>query len=248
MLVQSLITLALSLASASVVSASPAKRSPGQVIYQCSVPNTVALTFDDGPYNYIYDIVNTLDDAGAKGTFFLNGNNYGCIYDKADGIKYAYDHGHQIASHTWSHAHLNTLNWDQLHDEFWRVELASMRITGAKPAFMRPPYGEFNDLVVAVANNRGQAVTIWDFDSGDSVGVSPADSKNRYNDVANNHPSTVLALNHETVASTAYDVLPYAIQRLQQAGYRLVTVAECMGQPAYQSVGSPEPRTGDWRC
>jgi len=35
-------------------------------------------------------------------------------------------------------------------------------------------------------------------------------------------------------------VLPYAISRLQGAGYRLVTVAECLGLPPYQSVGSPQ--------
>lgn len=39
----------------------------------------------------------------------------GCIYneDQAKRVKYAYDKGHQVASHTWSHAHLNTLTWDQ---------------------------------------------------------------------------------------------------------------------------------------
>jgi hypothetical protein len=37
----------------------------------------------------------------------------------------------------------------------------------------------------------------------------------------------------------SHQVLPYAIQRLQGAGYRLVTVAECLGMPAYQSVGNP---------
>ena len=28
-------------------------------------------------------------------------------------VKMAYDHGHQVASHTWSHAHLSELNWGQ---------------------------------------------------------------------------------------------------------------------------------------
>lgn len=39
----------------------------------------------------------------------------GCIYDQAnaDRVKYAYNHGHQLASHTWAHKDLTTLNWDQ---------------------------------------------------------------------------------------------------------------------------------------
>ncbi|CCO29970.1 carbohydrate esterase family 4 protein [Rhizoctonia solani AG-1 IB] len=42
-------------------------RAPAQVITKCTVPNTVALTFDDGPYSYIYDISKALVAAGAKG-------------------------------------------------------------------------------------------------------------------------------------------------------------------------------------
>jgi hypothetical protein len=43
------------------------------------------------------------------------GGQAGCIYneDQAKRVKYAYDKGHQVASHTWSHKDLNTLNWDQ---------------------------------------------------------------------------------------------------------------------------------------
>ncbi len=78
--------------------------------------------------------------------------------------------------------------------------------------------------------------------SGDSLGASAQESINRYDDVANQHPSSILALNHETIASTSEQVVPYAIQRLQQAGYRLVTLAECLGQQPYQWVGEPQTR------
>jgi len=39
------------------------------------------------------------------------------------------------------------------------------------------------------------------------------------------------------------DVLPYAIETLKGAGYRLVTIAECLGEEPYHSVGKPQPRT-----
>ena len=67
-----------------------------------------------------------------------------CIYNSAavDRVKYAYNSGHQIGSHTWAHKDLTTLTWDQsmpyqvlfsprlethvfihlVHDEMWRVE------------------------------------------------------------------------------------------------------------------------------
>jgi len=196
------------------------------------------------------DIVNTLNAAGAKATFFFNGNNYRCIYDSdsVDRVRTAYNSGHQVASHTWAHRDLTTLTWDQIHDEMWRVEQAVQRITGAYVAFMRPPYGNYNQLVLDASGVRGQGVVIWDLDSQDSLGASADTSKGVYNDVANRHPSTILPLNHETIETTAHQVLPYAIQRLQGAGYRLVTLAECLGLPAYQSVGAPSAPDANWHC
>ncbi|KDR68536.1 hypothetical protein GALMADRAFT_256778 [Galerina marginata CBS 339.88] len=228
-----------------------AKRAPAQVITKCTTPKTAALTFDDGPYVYLYDISKALSAAGAKGTFFFNGNNFGCIYDEdeAKRVKYAFDKGHQVASHTWSHAHLTNLTFDQLHHEFWLVEEALMKITGAYPAWARPPYGEYNDLVRQVAGSRGQNLVNWDFDSGDTWGISTQDQEKRYADLVNTHPSTILALNHEVKQQTAQVLLPYVIKTLQSAGYRLVTLSECLGGvPAYQRVAQPSARDASWTC
>lgn len=163
-------------------------------------------------------------------------------------MKFAYDAGHQIASHTWSHAHLTQLNRTQLQSEFSRLDDALRKIAGVTPAFMRPPYGEYNDLVLDVAGEHGETVAIWDFDSGDSLGLSADESNKRYDDAVRRHPSTILALNHEVHQSTVDQVLPHAIKVLKQAGYRLVTLADCVGKPAYQKVGSPSPRDASWKC
>ncbi|KAG6845260.1 hypothetical protein H0H87_011995 [Tephrocybe sp. NHM501043] len=233
-------TACLVLAAAAV----PQKRQLAQVITKCTVPNTAALTFDDGPWVYLYDVSKALVAANATGTFFFNGNNYECIYnaDEIKRVQYAYDKGHQVASHTWAHKDLTTLTWDQIHDEMWKVELALSRIVGVVPAFMRPPYGNYNDLVRQASAVRGQKVVIWDFDSGDSVGATVAESEASYDDLVRDHPSTVLALNHEVYETTAHQVLPYAIKKLQAAGYRLVSLAECLDMPAYQSVGIVSPQ------
>ncbi|RDB28972.1 hypothetical protein Hypma_014961 [Hypsizygus marmoreus] len=229
----------------------PEKRQTlAQVITRCTVPNTVALTFDDGPWVYAYDVSKALVAANATGTFFFNGNNYQCIYD-ADNVKrvkYVYDHGHQVASHTWGHKDLSTLTWDQIHDEMWRVELALTKILGVVPAFMRPPYGSYNNLVRQASYVRGQKVVIWDFDSQDSVGASVSQSKALYDQIISQHPSTILPLNHETIETTVHQVLPYAISKLKQAGYRLVTLSECLGLPAYQRVTTPGVRDSTWHC
>ncbi|KAG2018803.1 chitin deacetylase [Coprinopsis cinerea AmutBmut pab1-1] len=220
------------------------------VFSQCTVPNRVALTFDDGPYWYTEQVVDILDNAGAKGTFFVNGDNWSCIYDTemSRQLKYAYDQGHQIGSHTWAHENLATLSWDDIHHQMWLVEQAVMRITGAYPAFMRPPFGSYNNLVLEASYIRGQHVVMWDMDSGDSVGVSIADQKDRFDDLVTNLPSTALTLQHDTQWTAVQEVLPHAITALQGAGYQLVTVAECLGMSPYQWVGAPHTRDASWVC
>jgi peptidoglycan/xylan/chitin deacetylase (PgdA/CDA1 family) len=158
-----------------------------------------------------------LTDVGAKGTFFWNGNNCklpyyltllisfpsilldGCIYSKENiqRVKFAYGKGHMVASHTWAHKDLATLSSSQITSEMSRVDQALERIIGVKPAFVRPPYGSYNNLVRQVAHTRGQKLVTWDFDSGDSTGSTPAQSNAAYDKLAKKHPSTILALNHE---------------------------------------------------
>ncbi|KAG8939174.1 Carbohydrate esterase 4 protein [Tulasnella sp. 419] len=251
-----LITVASALLSLVLaVSAAPATehhnhaRGLAQVYSHCTKPKTVALTFDDGPYWFMYDISKTLLVNGAKGTFFVNGNNWKCIYeDNGKRIKYLYNKGHQVASHLWSHPNITTLTWDQMHDEMWKVELAMKRIIGVTPALIRPPYGAYNDMFRAAAHIRNQSLALWDFDSGDSMGFTAAQSKAAYKAKIEQNPNTILALNHETKTTTAHEVLPYAIGLLKSKGYQMVTMAECLGLEPYASKGTPETPTSDWHC
>ncbi|TEB33633.1 carbohydrate esterase family 4 protein [Coprinellus micaceus] len=227
-----------------------AARAPAQVITKCTVANTVALTFDDGPYQYMREVVRQIEAAGGKTTFFVNGKNWGCIYDNdnASALKYAYDRGHQIASHTWSHKDLTTLTWDQIHHEMWLTEQAITRITGGVPAWMRPPYGNHNSLVREASGVRNQTIALWDFDSGDSTGSSVSAQKTKYTNIANSRPSTILSLQHEVHRSSVYEVLPHAISVLRAKGYRFVTLADCLGRNKYQRTGAPEARNANWKC
>lgn len=49
----------------------------GAGIDHCQNPGAVALTFDDGPYNYTSHLLDVLGSYGAKATFFITGNNLG---------------------------------------------------------------------------------------------------------------------------------------------------------------------------
>ncbi|KAJ3575534.1 hypothetical protein NP233_g1039 [Leucocoprinus birnbaumii] len=214
----------------------PGTTSPGLVITECTVPRTAALTFDDGPYLYTEreEISRILKENDAVGTFFFNGQNFGCINEPGNAarVKAAYDAGHQVASHTWSHKDLATLSHDEAVSEMASVTQAIQDIIKVRPAFMRPPYGSYSDLAVAAAAEVDQDIVLWNLDSGDSVGAPPSESQSRYHQAAQ-QKSPILSLNHETHETTVNEVLPAAIKTLKEAGYRLVSVAECVGKEPY---------------
>ncbi|KAG8741197.1 Carbohydrate esterase 4 protein [Ceratobasidium sp. 414] len=220
------------------------KRALARVYTGCTQPKTAAITFDDGPNTYTQTIVDTFNKAGGKTTFFFNGKNYNCIYDTTNAAraKYAYDNGHQVASHTWAHLHLNSLSTAQIQSEFSRTNDAIKKITGAVPAFVRPPFGEYNSNVQTIAGNYGQSLVTWDFDAQDWNGATVAQTEASYKTRFDSNPTGILALNHEVYATSVQQVLPYVINYAKTKGYRLVTVAECVGAQPYLSQGSPAPR------
>lgn len=74
-----------------------------QVYSNCVTPNTFAITFDDGPQDNQPQFVQLLNNANAKATFFVNGNNWRCIYDDdmVTELRATFAAGHQIGNHGW---------------------------------------------------------------------------------------------------------------------------------------------------
>ncbi|CAE6501969.1 unnamed protein product [Rhizoctonia solani] len=210
-------TLASALLGVAQASSALGSRTTPSVVTKCTEPNTVAITFDDGPYNWTMELVDLLDKYDAKGTFFVNGNN--CICDGR-------------ITHGWKTAGTfigPVCFGNPSSDQHW-VENHS------------PPYGEYNDEVVEKAANNGQTVVIWDFDSEDSIGATAEQSKNHYDNILNQHPGHILTLNHETIQTTPQNVIPHALKKIKEKGYKMVTVAQCLGKESYQTVTEPSTR------
>jgi hypothetical protein len=136
----------------------------GVVIKSCTVPGTVALTFDDGPYIFTATLLDTLSAAGVKATFFVTGINGGKgeIDNKATGypalLQRMIKEGHQIASHTWSHADLTLSTRQQRMDQMIKNEIALTDALGFFPAYMRPPYSFTNADVLTDLKTLGYHV------------------------------------------------------------------------------------------
>jgi hypothetical protein len=111
-----------------------------------------------------------MDDVQLKSTFFIVGSR---AISRPEILQAEYMAGHQLSVHTWSHPYLTTLTNDQVIAELGWTRLAIKQITGLSPNTMRPPYGDIDDRVRAIAQAMGMTPIIWtsyngnDFDTND---------------------------------------------------------------------------------
>lgn len=215
---------------------------------RCKRSGEFAMTFDDGPWKYNTKVVQDLDDATVTGTFFVNGENYGCIYDYAEELRQAFDHGHIIASHTWSHQDIAELSRKQLNTELDKLEVAFKKILGVKPKLFRPPFGSYDEAALKVLQSRGYSTILWSMDCGDSNKKSASYSIKTYQKQAARYPAPGIGLNHEVYKKTAYNVVPRALEIMQDAGYKMVSVSDCIDVEPYEYVGGREERNASWQC
>ncbi|EYE99922.1 chitin deacetylase [Aspergillus ruber CBS 135680] len=202
----------------------------GAVIDRCTTPGTIALTFDDGPYQYTADLLDVLYQNGAPATFFLNGQNIGSIYDYADVIQRMHSEGHQIASHTWSHPYLTSLDYNGVVSQMTQLEDALQNIVGVKPAYMRPPYLATNDVALGALGDLGYHVISCSIDTKDYENDDPsliANSVNKFNGELNAGGSIVLS--HDVHEQTVYTLAQAMLDEINARGLTPVTVAECLG-------------------
>ncbi|KAK5167276.1 hypothetical protein LTR04_007397 [Oleoguttula sp. CCFEE 6159] len=217
----------------------------GAGIYDCTVPGTIAITYDDGPYIYTDHVLDILKSYNAKATFFITGNNNGkgeidnTANPWATTIKRAYADGHQIASHTWTHPFLSSLTSAQRKQQMYSNEMALRNILGFFPTYMRPPYSDCTAASGCEADMKalGYHITYFDVDTVDYNNDSPTLIQNAKNNfakgIAAGSPSTAdyLVIGHDIHYQTAYNLTAYMLDTLLAKGYKLVTVGECLGDP-----------------
>lgn len=150
-----------------------------------------------------------------------------------------YSDGHQIASHTWSHADLSTITSARRRDEMVKNEMAFRNILGFIPTYMRPPYSSCTeasgcqDDLAALQYH----VIYFDLDTDDYQNDSPdliQNAKNNFDDFfEGTSPDTdsALVIAHDIHEQTVHNLTEYMLEGIQSRGYRTVTVGECLGDP-----------------
>jgi peptidoglycan/xylan/chitin deacetylase (PgdA/CDA1 family) len=129
----------------------------------------VGLTFDDGPSTSTTALLGALTRSGLRATMFNEGQyaaaNPGLVRAQVNA-------GMWVGNHSYTHPHLTQLGQSQIDSEISRTQQAIANAGGGTPVLFRPPYGETNATVKAVAARYGLTQIIWDVDSQDWNGAS----------------------------------------------------------------------------
>ncbi|KAI8373360.1 hypothetical protein BD560DRAFT_350940 [Blakeslea trispora] len=133
-------------------------------IVHCVDPKVWGTSFDDGPYEITRELLKYLKSIDRKVTFFVVGKQ---VIMWPEVLKEAYDQGHEIGIHTWSHSELTTISTEQIIGELKWTELAIKEVLGVTPRLMRPPRGDIDDRVRYIVKQLGYTPAMWSVDSQD---------------------------------------------------------------------------------
>jgi peptidoglycan/xylan/chitin deacetylase (PgdA/CDA1 family) len=119
------------------------------------------LTFDDGPDSSSEGtgaVLDALDAAGAKATFFLVGEQ---IADSPDLAAEILARGHEIGVHGQRHFRHDRVPSAESVADIEAGYAAVAEIAGAEPRFYRPPYGKLSAAGAETCRGLGLEVAYW---------------------------------------------------------------------------------------
>ncbi|KAJ3107502.1 chitin deacetylase [Phlyctochytrium bullatum] len=122
-----------------------------------------AFTVDDGPSAVTREFLDVLKYYNVTATFFTVGANL--VGANAGGttadLRAAFNAGHQIGYHTWTHPQLTTLTTDQIVAEIIWNAIAVYKAIGLVPRYLRPPYGDIDDRLRNILLAMNLRPVLW---------------------------------------------------------------------------------------
>jgi peptidoglycan-N-acetylglucosamine deacetylase len=195
----------------------------------------LALTFDDGPSRWTGPILDLLDEAGAKATFFVLGVS---IYGREDVLHRIVGGGHELGNHTQSHPDPAQVSDEVLIEELRAAGEAIAAVAGRAPRLVRPPYGGDPRRVSRAARAVGAGpVIMWSVDPADwrqpEAGpiIEHVLEHVRHGSIVDLHDGIPPDSNGTPSRQATVDAVAELVPELQRRGYRLVTVSDLLGAP-----------------
>ncbi len=186
----------------------------------CSQVPCVALTFDDGPSVYTDRLLDLLRELSVRATFFVLGQS---ARVQPETVARMVREDHEVGNHSWSHRNMQELADEEIMAQVSRTNSLVAQISGVSPAHFRPPYGAYDEHVVAVVD---MPVILWSLD--------PLDWKDRDADIVAERigeaSAGMIILAHD-IHETTVTAIPTVVESLSSRGIHFVTVTELIGPP-----------------
>lgn len=196
---------------------------PGEDAVDCEAAQCIALTFDDAATTYFGSILDALEGADARGTFFLYGSTLGAKFQV---VQRMVSLGSEAGVHAWTQTDLTVLGAAAVTTSVGDTVDLVQSVTGERPTLVRPPFGLRNATVDSVAEDLGLAVVLWNQDPADPLYADPAALQAAVVDGASRNAIVVLRGD----LSATPKALPGIVSDLEAAGYTLVTVSQLLGE------------------
>ena len=184
-------------------------------------PRRVALTFDDGPDPiYTPKLLDLLREKNVKATFFVIGKH---ADQHPDIVRRAWDEGHLVGNHTWSHYPLFCfLMPGRLRAEIERCTESVRHSCGFRPRLFRSPVGLRHPLLAPYLENAGLEYISWSIRTLDTF---TNDSSVLAQRILNKASSGDIILLHDHLpggTDAMLEALPRVIDELRERGFEFV--------------------------
>lgn len=167
----------------------------------------------------IEQILDVLEKKDVRITFFLVGD---WIDKYPDAAKKIYEKGHEIATHSNTHPHVNSLSYEENIEELELSNIKIEKITGSKTNLYRTPYGEYNNTVITAASDSNYSTIQWSLDTLDYEGLT---GKQMWERLQNKLKNGDIILSHNGTEHTA-DSLEMLLSNIEAKGFEVVKVSE----------------------
>ena len=132
--------------------------------------NALSISFDCAwGTDYTDKILDALDFYGVKCTFFAVEF---WVEKYPEYAKKIVERGHEMGTHSKTHPEMSKLSRGQIEEELKSSVKAIESVTGKKVTLFRPPFGDYDDDVISVAESLGLFTVQWNVDSLDWKNLS----------------------------------------------------------------------------
>ena len=187
----------------------------------------IAISFDCAwGTDYTDQLLEVLARENVRATFFMVqfwAEKYPEYVKKID------EAGNEIGTHSATHSYMSKLSAGDIRKELETSCAAIESVTGKKVELFRPPYGDYDDLLVETAESMGLYTIQWDVDSLDWKNLSANDIAMR---VISRVKNGSIILCHNNGLHTA-EALPIILDTLKNKGYTFVPIGELIYRNDY---------------